>query len=212
MGAMGLLRILTVVRLVGVVLVVAAIVAQVKVGIDAGVFDAARFFAYFTIQSNLIGVVALLLVLASRGGERSRGLELLRGAAAVYLSVTFIVVIVLLSNVDVGLQLPWVDFVLHKVFPVIVVADWLLDPPHQRLDIRDTVYWLIYPATWVVFTLVRGANDGWYPYPFLDPANGGYGSVAIAIVGVLVGFLVLSALFVALGNARSRPPRALQPA
>ncbi len=207
---MGLLRILTLVRLVGVVLVVAAMVAQVKVGIDAGAFDPTRFFAYFTIQSNLIGIVALLLVLAARGGERSRGLELLRGAAAVYLSVTFVVVIVLLSHVDVGLQLPWVDVVLHKVFPVIVVADWLLDPPHQRLDIRDTLYWLIYPAIWVAVTLVRGASDGWYPYPFLDPANGGYGAVAVAIVGVLVGFLVLSALFVALGNARSRPPPALQ--
>jgi hypothetical protein len=210
MPPMALLRVLTVVRLVGVLAVVAAIVAQAKVGIDAGVFDPTRFFAYFTIQSNLIGVVALLLVLASRGGERSRGLELLRGAAAVYLSVTFVVVIVLLSNVDVGLQLPWVDFVLHKVFPVIVVADWLLDPPHQRLDIRDTLYWLVYPLIWTVFTLVRGANDGWYPYPFLDPANGGYGSVAVAIVGMLAGFLVLSALFVALGNARSRPPQVLQ--
>ena len=207
---MGLLRILTLVRLVGVVLVVAAIVAQVKVGIDAGAFDPTRFFAYFTIQSNLIGIVAVLLVLAARGGERSRGLELLRGAAAVYLSVTFVVVIVLLSHVDVGLQLPWVDVVLHKVFPVIVVADWLLDPPHQRLDIRDTLYWLIYPAIWVAVTLVRGASDGWYPYPFLDPSNGGYGAVAVAIVGVLVGFLVLSTLFVALGNARSRPPPALQ--
>ncbi len=210
MPPMALLRVLTVARLVGVLAVVAAIAAQAKVGIDAGVFDPTRFFAYFTIQSNLIGVVALLLVLASRGGERSRGLELLRGAAAVYLSVTFVVVIVLLSNVDVGLQLPWVDFVLHKAFPVIVVADWLLDPPHQRLDIRNTRYWLVYPLSWTIVTLVRGANDGWYPYPFLDPANGGYGSVAVAIVGVLAGVLALSALFVALGNARSRPPQVLQ--
>ena len=185
--------------------------------LHSGFFDSragriVNMFCFFTIQSNIIGVVTLLLVLASRGGERPRALELLRGAAAVYLSVTFIVVIVLLSNVDVGLQLPWVDVVLHKVFPVIVVADWLLDPPHHRLDIRDTVYWLIYPAIWVAFTLVRGASDRWYPYPFLDPANGGYGSVAIAIVGVLVGFLVLSALFVALGNARSRPPQTLRAA
>jgi len=207
---MALLRLLTVVRLVGVVLTAAAIVVAAKVGIDAGTFDPTRFFAYFTIQSNLIGVVALLLVLASRGGERPRALELLRGAAAVYLSVTFIVVIVLLSDVEVGLELLWVDIVLHKIFPIIVVADWLLDPPHQRLDIRDAIYWLIYPLIWLVITLIRGAGDGWYPYPFLDPANGGYGSVAITVIGVLVGFLVLSALFVALGNARSRPPRALQ--
>ena len=49
---------------------------------------------------------------------------------------------------------------------------------------------------WTVFTLVRGAIDGWYPYPFLDPANGGYGTVAlyaIAIMALLLGVIWLVA-------------------
>jgi hypothetical protein len=54
-------------------------------------------------------------MLATRDGPRSRTLEVLRGAAALYLTVTFFVVIFLLSGVDVGLQLAWVDFVLHKL-------------------------------------------------------------------------------------------------
>ena len=113
-------QILTIVRAVSVVLVMAAIIAQAIELANHGAFDPTRFFAYFTIQSNLIGVVAFAWLVLGRGATGSRGLELLRGAAAVYLTVTFFVVIFLLSGVDVGLQLGWVDYVVHRLLPVIV--------------------------------------------------------------------------------------------
>ena len=50
--------ILTGTRAASVVLVLAAIVVQAFVLADAGRFDATRFFAFFTIQSNLVGVAA----------------------------------------------------------------------------------------------------------------------------------------------------------
>jgi len=194
-------RILMAVRAASVVLVLAAIVAQALELANAGVFDPTRYFAFFTIQSNLIGLAAFAWLLASRGRPRSRRLELFRGAAAGYLTVTFFVVIFLLSGVDVQLQLPWVDFVLHKLFPVIVVLDWIVDPPTIRLGYRDALLWLVYPLAWTGLTLVRGAADGWYPYPFLDPANGGYGAVAVIAVAITVGFLVLAVILIWLGNA-----------
>lgn len=199
----------TLVRLGSVVLVAAAIVAQALELANHGRFDPSRFFAYFTIQSNLIGVFALALVLIRRGEPRSRGLELLRGAAAVYLTVTFFVVIALLSNIDVGLQLAWVDFVLHKLFPVVVVLDWIVDPPSIRLSIRDAAIWLAYPLAWTGLTIVRGAADGWYPYPFLDPARGGYGQVAVVVAAITAGFVAISLALIVLGNARSRPGTAV---
>jgi hypothetical protein len=140
-------------------------------------------------------------------------LEALRGAAALYLTVTFVVVILFLSGEDVQLSLQWVDFALHKFFPVVVVVDWLIDPPTTRLAWRTALLWLAYPLAWVTLTLVRGAADGWYPYPFLDPANGGYGSVAVYFVTILVFFLVIGAVLIALGNLRGRAPDDhLQPA
>jgi hypothetical protein len=195
---------LRIVRAVSIVVVLAAIVAQAKVLADAGAFDATRFFAYFTIQSNLIGVAAFSWLVARPAAPRTRNVERLRGAAAAYLTVTFLVVIVLLGGVDVQLQLPWVDVVLHKIFPIIVVADWLLDPPQVQLGLRDAAIWLVYPIVWVVLTLIRGEIDPahWYPYPFLNPANGGYGQVAVTVVGVTIGFLAIAALYVWLGNWR----------
>jgi hypothetical protein len=178
-----------------------------------GQFDPTRFYAYFTIQSNLIGMVALLWAFRRRNAPPSRALDLFRGAAAAYLTVTFFVVILFLQDVDVQLQVPWIDAVLHRIFPVIVVLDWLIDPPDTRLRYRDALLWLIYPLVWLGFTLVRGAADGWYPYPFLDPANGGYGVVAAYVVGITLGFLALSAVYIWLGNwrsERSRPQDDLQ--
>jgi hypothetical protein len=197
-------QVLTVVRALSVGMVLAAIVAQAITLANAGVFDATRFFAFFTIQSNLIGVAAFAWLLASRSRRRSRGLELLRGAAAVYLTVTFFVVIFLLSGVDVQLQLGWVDIVLHKLFPVVVVLDWIIDPPTTRLTYRDALLWLAYPIAWTVLTLIRGAMDGWYPYPFLNPASGGYGQVAVTVVAITVAVLVIAAVAVVLGNRGTR--------
>jgi hypothetical protein len=85
-----------------------------------------------------------------------------------------------------------------------VVLDWILDPPQSRLAVRDALLWLVYPIAWAVLTVARGAVDGWYPYPFLDPANGGYGQVAITIVAITAGFVALASITVAIGNARRR--------
>ena len=197
-------RALTAVRLVSIVLVVVAIVAQAIALGDAGAFDPTRFFAFFTILSNLIGVAAFAWLLARGDRPRSRGLELLRGAAVVYLTVTFFVVIFLLSGVDVQLQLGWVDVVLHKIFPVVVVLDWVVDPPKARLSFRDSLLWLVFPLVWTGVTLVRGASDGWYPYPFLNPVNGGYGQVAVTAVAIMIGFLAIAGITVAIANARGR--------
>jgi hypothetical protein len=204
-----------IVRGVSALVVLVAIVAQAKVLADAGAFDATRFFAFFTIQSNLVGVAAFSWLVARPDAARGRAIELLRAGAAVYLTVTFVVVIVLLSGVDVGLQLVWVDVVLHKIFPVIVVLDWLLDPPGVRLVPRDIGTLIVYPLIWTGATMIRGAVDPahWYPYPFLNPANGGYGQVLVTAVAITIGFVAISAAILWLGNWRRDASRTeLRPA
>ena len=176
---------------------IVAIVVQAKTLADAGRLDVVNFFSYFTIQSNLIAIGVLLIVAFQPGRARSAALEGLRGATTVYLTVTFVVVVALLQNVDVGLQLAWVDFVLHKLVPIVIVADWLIDPPIVPISWRRSLTWLAYPLVWLAYTSVRGAIVGWYPYPFLDPAHGGYEQVGQTVAIVLPASAVLC-LFVAL--------------
>ena len=192
-----------IVRVVSVVVVLIGIVTASSAAAGDGDWDPTRFYAYFTIQSNLIGVFALVWAFRRRNAPKTRAMDLFRGAAAAYLTVTFFVVIFFLSNEDVDLQVLWIDAVLHRIFPIIVVLDWIIDPPGTRLRWRDALIWLVYPLVWLGFTLVRGASDGWYPYPFLDPANGGYGSVGLYVIGITIGFLLLSMIYIWLGNWRS---------
>jgi len=110
---------------------------------------------------------------------------------------------VLLSDLQEQLQtnVVWVDSVLHRITPVVMLVDWLVAPPRAPIAFRPALIWLAYPLAWTTFTLIRGAVDGWYPYPFLDPANGGYGVVAMYAVAILVGFLVVTWAVAAVGSA-----------
>lgn len=201
LDVVSLTRALAITRLGFVALTVIALVALVGELSTRGVFDPVNFFSYFTVQSNLIGVVVLLgsALRGWSGAGPSRTWDLIRGAAVLYLTVTLIVFALLLSGAEVGIPLPWVDLVLHKVFPIVLIADWLIDPP-QRLYLREALWWLAYPLVWTAYSLIRGAATGWYPYPFLDPANGGYQTVAGYVGGILVGGIVLIVILITVGN------------
>jgi hypothetical protein len=178
-------------------LALAAIVVQLLDLAGKGTLNPVNYFSYFTIQSNLIGVAALLTAVLLRA-SRPPWVDLFRGAGTVYLTITFLVFAVLLAGTDVDTAIPWVDTVLHKIFPIAIVGDWLLDPPLRMITIRQAAYWLVYPLAWVAYSMIRGGLTGRYPYPFLDPANGGYDTVALYIVGILVlGVFVIAAVVVA---------------
>lgn len=192
-------------------LTLVAIIVQAAELAGRGVLNPVNFLSFFTIQSNLIGVAALLgsAIRCLGGVPSTRGWDLFRGASVLYLTITLIVFGALLSNTDVDTAVPWVNAVVHKLFPIVLILDWLIDPPASRLTVREALIWLAYPVAWLAYTLVRGPIAGWYPYPFLDPANGGYGSVAIYIVGIFaLGVVVIAVLVAAAGQARDRWGRA----
>jgi hypothetical protein len=172
-----------------------------------GTLDVVNFFSFFTILSNLLAVVSLVGS-ATRGDRAaSRTWDLVRGQAVVMMTVTLVVYARLLADADVSLNDQWVNVTLHRLFPIVVIADWLLDPPGSSVSLRDSLVWLAFPLLWTGYTLVRGALVGWYPYPFLDPANGGYATVAAYILGILVFGAIVSAIVALAGNAmRGRRP------
>ena len=171
---------------------------------QAGRLDIVNFFSYFTILSNLLAVVSL--VGGALRGDRapSRAWDLLRGQAVVMMTVTLVVYALLLADVDVNLDDQWVNVTVHRLFPIVVIIDWLIDPPVEPVSIRGSLVWLAFPLVWTGYTLVRGALVGWYPYPFLDPTEGGYGTVAAYIVGILIFGAIVSAVVALAGTAMRR--------
>jgi hypothetical protein len=186
-------RLLATVRIGFALLVVAAIAFMIATLVDEGVFNALNFFTFFTILSNLLAAVVFF-----EGGRRQlTGAtpvpDLWRGAAVVYMAVTYVVFAVLLRDAQEDLQthVPWVDSTLHRVMPIAVMADWLIAPPRAPIAFRRALAWLAFPVAWTAFTLIRGEIDGRYPYQFLDPANGGYGVVVLYSVAILVVFVAI---------------------
>jgi hypothetical protein len=170
-------------------------------------FDVVNFFSLFTILSNVfVAVVFVISALQMATGRRpSPGDDVLRGASVLYMALTGLVYTTLLANIDVDLTLPWVNLQLHYIMPIVVVLDWLYQPQLSRLNVKRIIPWLMFPALYLVYTLVRGPIVGWYPYPFLDPAKaGGYGGVALYSVGILVSLFVASFVLMKLGNSFRR--------
>jgi hypothetical protein len=180
---------------------VAAIVAAIRV--TGGLVD---FFSYFTIESNLLAIVVLLV-----GGTldpQGRRWVYLRGAATLFMVITGIVYAVLLANVEVGLTNPWINDTLHRVIPLVMVADWIAFSPWARRSHRAALGWLIVPLAYFAYSLLRGAAVHWYPYPFLNPTHpGGYGRVIIyaVVLAVFMGLLALAINAIARLRLRAAP-------
>ncbi|WIB76490.1 Pr6Pr family membrane protein [Curtobacterium sp. MCPF17_002] len=191
-------------RLVAVIAVVAAILAQWLVSSKLESYVFWNFFGYFTIQSNVfiaLAFAATLVVAAQRKRQQGVGLSVFRGASTVYIATTGIVYNTLLTNVDVSASVSWSNDVLHKIMPVYAVLDWLLFSDRARLLFRHVWWFLVYPAVWLIVILIRGATDGWVPYPFLDPGLG-YGVVALYCLGVAVSIALVGILVVGMSRLR----------
>ena len=144
-------------------------------------FRPSNHFSYFTVLSNVFAAVVALLGVFSPVSAQ------IRGASVLYMGTTGIVYWLLLRDVDV--QTPaYANWVLHTVVPILVVVEWLLAPEKTR----RWWLWLSFPLAYLAYTLVRGPIVGWYPYPFMDPRQHGYGTVLLTCLFVAVVFGVLA--------------------
>ncbi|MBO1269748.1 Pr6Pr family membrane protein [Arthrobacter cavernae] len=187
-------------------LTLVAVGTQLLVHLGLG-FDPWNFFSYFTNLSNMFAA-AVLLISGYRVLVNKRPSELddaTRGTATIAMAVVGLVFGALLAGEDLGSMVPWVNIVVHYVIPVVMVVDWLFQPPRATLTLKHLWYWLLYPIAYLVYSLVRGTFVNWYPYWFIDPARaGGWGGVVVFAVSIAVGFVLVSLAMLWLGNKLKR--------
>jgi hypothetical protein len=176
------------------ILALIAIFTQLTIQIQHG-NSVVNFFSFFTNLSNVFaaGVLLYSAIHVIRGGKPSIGHDVLRAAAFIYLLIVGVVFTVLLRDVDLGHLLPWVNNVLHYVMPLYVAIDFLYQPPNSKFSKKLITYWLLFPILYLVYSLIRGSIVGFYPYPFINPSQqGGYGTVALYCVAILILFVLSS--------------------
>ncbi|WP_394249043.1 Pr6Pr family membrane protein [Arthrobacter pityocampae] len=193
------------VRLVVGAVVLLAVLSTFLDTASRGAVNPFNFFGFFTIQSNLLAAAVLLLaaVLQVRGAADPEWLVPVRAAVTTYMFVVGVVYNLLLAGLPGGVELAWANWVMHVGFPVYAVLDWIVAADRRALSYRVLRLILVFPLVWVTVVLMRGATDGWVPYPFLDPASG-YASVAVYVVVIAVAVLAFGAVVLLI--SRRVPP------
>jgi len=157
-----------------------------------------RFFSYFTIQSNILTLVAAA-TLMMRPQRDGRGWRVLRLDALLGIVITGLVFDLLLAN---EVQLTGLGRALtlgfHYISPWGALLGWLLFGPRPRIDWRTLGLAFVWPVLWIAYTFAHGAISGWYPYPFLDAGQLGVSVALRNTVLVVFVALVLALIFKAL--------------
>lgn len=155
-----------------------------------------RFFSYFTVQSNIVAMATGAALVRNRDRDGT-GWRVARFAAILGMAVTFVVYIVVLRPLLDLEGLAWsTDVLFHYVAPVLTVAGWLVLGPWGRVDVRVLGLVIVWPVAYFVYTQLLGAATGWYPYPFLDAADHGFGRVGLNAGAITVLVLVIGAALV----------------
>ncbi len=171
-----------------------------KANIDNNlVLSTLTIFSYFTVQSNVI--VAIVSTYLLFKNENNRLLKLFEYGALINITITCITYHLLLrgSSEFSGAALA-ADIITHTIVPIFYVLNWLMFNNKNVINLKHLFVWLMYQAVYIVWTLIRGELDGYYPYPFVDAANLGYSQVALNSLFMALFFLITGIIYLKLNN------------
>lgn len=174
-----------------------AVQTSVTATAEGGQFDTVagrifNMFCYFTILSNVL-TCATHTLLARDPGRDGPVFRAFRLAGLIGIAVTGIVYhAVLRALYDMTGAAHVADLLLHTATPILAVLGWLVFGPRGLTSARTALHALLFPALYLVFTLIRGPIVDFYPYPFLDVAANGYGRVLLNSLVVAALFLLLA--------------------
>src|SRR5215207_5449909 len=150
-----------------------------------------RFCSYLTIWSNVAAmvIVGTLVLDPARDGRVWRAFRLF--STVVVFGGGLVHFVLLRPILDLHGADLLADKLLHVVVPILVVIGWVVFGPRHRVGPEDFWRFMAITVVWFAYTLVRGSFVDWYPYPFLDVNEHGYGAVLGTGVGIGVAMAAL---------------------
>ncbi len=166
------------------------------------VVAATRFFGYFTILSNIGVALCLTFPLFREDHFFSRPVT--QSAFTVYILIVGIVYNAVLRQLwnPVGSQ-KLADELLHVAIPFLYTLYWMVYIPKNTLTLKHVSYWLLFPAIYLAYALLRGFAEGFWAYPFINVNESGAAKVAINSAGLLLLFFLTGCLILFLGRGKS---------
>jgi hypothetical protein len=187
-------------RLVMALALFSAVYWQVSDRLMHNLFRPYEYFAYFSITSALLAgaVLALSSIQLARGLSETKLLSLSRLTMAVSMVIVGVIYNALLRGGapdarDVGYAWPVLpNEIIHTYLPVLIFLEWLFSRTTIALKMNHAFWVLVYPLSWLAFSIIRGLIQGWWPYWFIDPQYGiGTQVMWIFIIAALFSVLAL---------------------
>lgn len=188
----------------GVVSLIASGVNAVRTGfpdypqLDTTAEKLVTQYSYFTVLSAIVMTACLFFFAVGGAASTSVGARILRLEATMMVVITGLVYNFVLADGTPKHGLSYfTNLVHHQLFPVLMPLLWLGTVPLRRSrDVRTTtvVGVMMFPLLWVVYTFIRGAHTGFYPYFFMDAGDLGLAQAMLNTAAVFGVFFVLVGL------------------
>jgi hypothetical protein len=187
------------IRLVMALALFGSIFWQISDRVTHNLFRPAEYFTFFTITSCLLTGIALTISGLSvlRNQPETKFLTLFRLTMAASMVIVGVIYNLLLTDSvdkrDIGYDWPVIpNLILHTYMPILVFLEWLIVRTAVPLKLKTAFWVLVYPLTWLAFSITRGFITDWWPYWFIDPQYG-Y-PVMLQWIFTIAGFFVVLAL------------------
>ncbi len=167
-------------------------------------------FAYYTIQSNVVCIVAALIYLFQLFSQKKLTeavMACMNGGVVMCIMLTFLVFhFVLLPTISPDSDILGAgNSYVHYVVPLMIFGDYIVFQRKGLFTFKMISYWVLIPLAYCIFVFVFSAFGGRFgaeghvvPYFFLDYTRFGIGGVALWIAVLAIGYIGLSALLVVL--------------
>ncbi|ABD53443.1 Pr6Pr family membrane protein [Jannaschia sp. CCS1] len=148
---------------------------------------------FFTILTNIAVAWTFLNAALRRDGVRPAWTAALTLAMVLVGAVYHTLLSGITTYVGWG---AWANHGLHTFVPTACLLWWIAFAPKNRLQFRDLPMFIVWPCVYVAYALARGAQDGVYPYPFMDLAEKPPLVVATNLAALLTVLLIGGVIFV----------------
>lgn len=166
-------------------------------------------YRYFTMQSNLLVLLWLLLaVYYNSNAEKLHSIMgSLKGAITSYITVTFIVFALILAPGYTPTGFDWFhNFIVHYFMPIGFILDYFLFET-KIYNWRWIPKWYIYPVIYLIFGIVYGivTLDPIYPFFNFDATEGiGWDGVTFFSIGLVIFYFVLSVFYIGITKIKNK--------
>ena len=150
-----------------------------------------RYLSYFTTQANGLIAVALTLSLVNPESRVSLFLNQpsVKASMVLYLSMLCLVYHYVYGLKNNSRLSTVSNLIFHYLVPALTLLYWLLFADKNHIEYSVIVYWIIFPALFLVYTFIHGLWSDFYPYTFVDVAKLGYRRVLTNMLCTILVFL-----------------------